>query len=154
MSRKKFFLLMSFLCGIIALFMIGKAWQINERGSSLQEEEEENNTTITEDIVAEEQENTRMGAIAKVKGLSSQSDQALKEEASQFGLNLWPSNIDDYKYIKDRLYANKKLSSALRSASEQGVSVNLERKFFIGTNYVNINVESTDQEIIEFLLGK
>ena len=136
-------------CGLVAIFLLDRAWQANESvGDSLQE----NDTTVT--AVIEKQEGTTTGAIAKAKGLSGQNDQSLKDEASQFGLDLLPSEIHDYKYIRDRLFANEALASAIRTAKDEGVRVDLERKFSVNTGWVGVDVESTDQEIIKFLLGK
>jgi len=149
MNAKKIVLLISLVCGLIALFLLGRIWQTNEKiGDYLPE----NDATATE--VVEKQENITTGAIAKAKGLSSQNDQSFKDEASQFVLYLWSSDIDNYKYIRDRLFANEMLASALRSARDEGVIVDLERSFSVSAGWVGINVEATDQEIIEFLLGK
>jgi len=79
----------------------------------------------------------------------------LKEEASQFGL-LYLSLVEEeeYKQIRNRLLANDELASALRTAYANEVSVHLDRRFRVGTGFVFINVDATNQEIIDFLLGK
>ena len=93
------------------------------------------------------------GAIAEAKAVEIVFDE-LKEEAARFGLRLLSSEKDEYNEIRDRLFANEELASALRAADDEGVAVFLERKFRVGKGYVEINVDATDQEIIEFLLGK
>ena len=93
------------------------------------------------------------GAIAEAKAEEIVFDE-LKEEASQFGLYLLSSDEDEYRQIRDRLFANEELASALRAADDEGVYIILDREFRVRTGYVVINVEAIDQEIIEFLLGK
>lgn len=79
---------------------------------------------------------------------------ALKAEATQFGLQLFPSDIEEYKQIRDRLFANDELASVFIAASDADIFVDLDRRFKIANKYININVDATDEEIIEFLLGK
>ena len=100
------------------------------------------------------------GAIAEAKAEVAEAKakklafDELREEAARFGLRLWSSEKDKYNEIRDRLFANEELASALRAADDEGVAVFLERKFRVGKGYVEINVEAADQKIIEFLLGK
>ena len=78
----------------------------------------------------------------------------LTEEAKQFGITLMLFDEDEYIQIRDRLFANEELASALRVAKHEGVALVLARKFYVNSSGVHIDVDANDKEIIEFLIGK
>lgn len=81
--------------------------------------------------------------------------EVLRFEAAQlFGstLMLWEEN--EYKQIRNRFLANEQLASALKTPVREGVQITFGHNFLILANAVEINVDASDQEIIEFLLGK
>lgn len=92
-------------------------------------------------------------SLPEVKANKTAFEQSVKE-ASQFGLTLMLWEYDEYKQIRERLLSNERLASALKTSARNGVTVHLERKFSVRANNVDINVDATDEEIIEFLLGK
>ena len=147
MSAKKFFLVMALVCGLIALLLLGKAWQANENvGDSLGK----NDGTVTTT-----EESTTSGAIAKAKETLSQDPSfiLLKKEARQFGLYLLPWEKKIYGQFRDRLFTNENLASALKTARQEGIIVVLEHKFQINTQTVDINIDASDEEIVEFLVS-
>lgn len=90
--------------------------------------------------------------VAKTK---KENFERLKKEASQYGLTMFfPSEGELYKQIKSRLATNRNLVRALQTAVGAGLTVYPGRIFYTGKNYVEINVDATDEEIITFLLGK
>lgn len=78
----------------------------------------------------------------------------LKKESTQYGMTLFlPSDGEYYKKIRSRLAESKDLVRALKIAAEQDVLVYPNNRFSIGANYLHIDVNATDEEIIKFLLG-
>lgn len=77
-----------------------------------------------------------------------------RKEASQFGLNLMSWEEEKYKRIRNRLFANDQLASALRTVAREKIQVELSHEFRIGASVIDINVDASDEEIIRFLLGK
>ena len=60
------------------------------------------------------------------------------------------------KFVQEmlsRLEANSKLEKAFLLAKEANVSIFLTKYFQVSAGYVEVNVDATDQEIIDFLLG-
>ena len=78
----------------------------------------------------------------------------LRKEATKFELNLMTWEEESYKEIRNRLLTNDKLASALRTANRQKIQVGLGDDFYIGADFVSIDVKASDEKIIEFLLGK
>jgi hypothetical protein len=78
---------------------------------------------------------------------------ALKKEAAQFGVALSSDSVGAYKQIRERLFTNEDLVSAIKTARKHSVYVSVGRFFIISERVVHINVDATDQEIIDFLLG-
>jgi len=123
-----------FICGGLGAFALHKTWQANGT------------------LATETPKPLTSGAIMRAKGVTLDK---LRDEASQFGVSfLMTAEVDDYKYIRDRLFTNDKLASALRTAYDQGIMVYFTREFLRRAKRVHIDVEATDQEIIEFLLSK
>jgi len=122
------------VCGLVTLFLLNGIWQANES---------------VEDST---REYPSSGAISEAIASEIAFDE-IKDEASQFGLRLWLSDVDDYKNLRDRLSANEALASALKTAKDQGVPIFLDTSFLVSNGFVSITVDATDQEIIEFLLG-
>lgn len=89
-------------------------------------------------------------AKAKKAGL-----EILKNEASQYGLTIFFLRDGEYyKQIRSLLIENRFLVSALQMAEKAGLTVYPSSKFEIQSNYLEININATDEEIIKFLLGE
>lgn len=157
-------LLVSVMIGSIILLMVAACGGTGSQNAS-QRSENLPSATVSDDrsrnlpqkaneTVTATDEYHPSGAIAKSRELKGRSSRLREEASSQFGLYLWPSDEDKYEQIRDRLFANEELASALRGAEREGVTVGLGREFHIGSAKVTIDVDATDQEIIEFLLGE
>ena len=90
-------------------------------------------------------------AIAKAK-LAGHELKSLQQEASQFGLLILAGDIDEYKQIRERLLTNTALASAFRVARDNDVGIILYNKFEISERFVFVDIYSSDDEIIRFLL--
>lgn len=147
MNLRKGLLIVFLVCGLVSLSLFGGACGTNDRSKDVPQKDNEKVVTATNEYPTS-------SAIGKAKALQdrSQNLQSFKDEASQFGLHLWSSDEDEYKQVRDRLFANDKLASVLRTANDEGVFVYLKRRFYVGTGHVDIDVDATDQEIIEFLI--
>lgn len=110
----------------------------------------ENQTVRESQVQVVETENYPLGAITEAKVLSEKKP--FRDEADQlFGLRLWSDQKDTYLQFKKRLLANSQLTSVLRNAKKENVSVFLANEFWVGAGYVDINVSAIDGEIVKFL---
>lgn len=90
--------------------------------------------------------------VAKAKWAERES---FREEAFRYGIGILGSrDMERYQQMRVRLFSNMKLASALQMARRENITVFLEDEFSVGKNYVNIDVNATDEKIIKFLLGK
>lgn len=89
--------------------------------------------------------------VAKAKDVHFQK---LNREASKYGISLWSFDLERWEQVKGRLLSNEKLAFAFQAAKGAGVSVFLKNRFQVGRGWVDIDTSATDEEIIEFLLGK
>ncbi|PIR41832.1 MAG: hypothetical protein COV30_01415 [Candidatus Yanofskybacteria bacterium CG10_big_fil_rev_8_21_14_0_10_37_15] len=77
-----------------------------------------------------------------------------KEEARQYGLAIDFYMAEEcYEKIRGRLAEDKKFVSALKTARKAGVLVIPGYVFEIRNNFLLINVDASNEEIIEFLIG-
>lgn len=78
----------------------------------------------------------------------------IKTEAIGHGLTLFfLGDVEYYQSIKDRLVTNQRLASAIKNAAKSGVFVCPGKYFYIGLNFVQIDINASDEKIIRFLVG-
>src|SRR3989339_385363 len=75
----------------------------------------------------------------------------LREEAKKFSIYLWSSDEDNYREFRKRLLTNENLSSMLKKAEKENVSIYIEKKFRVNTGMIHINMNDNDEEIIKAL---
>lgn len=94
----------------------------------------------------------KMSAIAQAeRNQANYTD--LREDAQQFGILLKTKQRDEYSLIKSRLLSNDKLMASFNAAKVNDISIFLYDEFYVGSGWIWINVNASDQEIIDFLVG-
>ena len=76
----------------------------------------------------------------------------ITKEAAEVGLTCqW---LDKKRCVQtvQRIHQNARLAEALNYAKEKGVRVYPKDSFDIGNNWVNVDVNAKDEEIIKFLM--
>ncbi len=91
-----------------------------------------------------------MGAITEAKN-QEERWQRLKSEAEQHGISLWSGDVDKYIQLRTRLQSNDCIAASFSAAKKAGVRILLGTNFFTGAGNVVIDVNASDQKIIEFL---
>jgi len=132
---------------ILAVVAVYSALQIKKPGTKVASEElqlQKDKDGVTDVAIP----HYPSSAIAKAK-----REDPISKEATKFGLRLRPQEHKQYKQIRDRLFTNDTLVSALKIARDKGVTVYLKKEFYIGMGWVDIDVNASDKEIIEFILG-
>jgi hypothetical protein len=91
-----------------------------------------------------------MGAIAEAKAKEEQW-QSLKGDAEQYGISLWPGDVDTYVSLRTRLRSNDRLDASFKAAKKAGIRILLGTSFFTSAGNVAIDAGASDEKIIEFL---
>ena len=89
--------------------------------------------------------------IAKLGG---ESFKALRNEARSYSIIIGRYGLERYGYMRVRLDNNPLLKQVFLTSKSSKVYIFLNTRFSIGAGFVDINVNATDQEIIDFLLGE
>lgn len=64
------------------------------------------------------------------------------------------SLLDDIERFVPRVRANPKLGNALKQVKEKGLKTRLYNSFSVGSTLIFIKHDASDEEIIDFILGK
>ena len=110
----------------------------------------------TSNSVSEDSQTVQSGSAIEIAKERRDTKRECIREAKRYGIDvLLSSEAEAYILIRDRLRSNQRLADAAMLARKNGINVIPGKKFWIGgSGGVWIDVRASDEEIIEFLIGK
>ena len=77
-----------------------------------------------------------------------------KTEGNKFGLRPGLTSIEEFTAFIDRVKTSSKLKAALEEARSNDVTVFTDISFNVFEEGVNIDIKTSDEKIVKFLIGK